>query len=118
MSLASDLVSDSKLTTTVEPNALHRKIRQEQHWKRAVRVGEGAYGTIWLEKLVAGDFRVNERAVKIIKKHARQALVIDYSRELEAIVKFSHPKVSHISIGRPSFVSWKGLDHQHSFKRV
>jgi hypothetical protein len=111
---ASDLLKDSRLKTTIDngitrhiiesagPSARQRRIRKEQHWERTARVGEGAYGTVWLEKLVAGDFRVSERAVKVIKKHARNSLVIDYNRELEAIIKFSHPKVSHFLIGHPS----------------
>ncbi|KAF1837853.1 kinase-like protein [Decorospora gaudefroyi] len=104
MALTSDLVRDSKLRTTIGSgitrhvielagsNARQRKIRYEQHWKRTENLGEGAYGSVWLEKLVGGNFRMEERAVKIIKKRVQKSQVIDYSRELEAIAKFSHPR--------------------------
>lgn len=107
--LTSDLVKDSKLETTTTgdgiirhvieiagQNSRRRRVRQEQLWKRAESLGEGAYGEVWLEKLVGGTCQVNERAVKVIKKRSQKQRAVDYSRELEAIAKFSHPKVSRL----------------------
>ncbi|KAH7072779.1 kinase-like domain-containing protein [Paraphoma chrysanthemicola] len=100
--VVSDLVSDSKLDATFHGeitrhvieiaghNARQRKIKQHQLWQRTESLGEGAYGTVWLEKLVEGKCAVSERAVKVIRKQMHKS--IDYSRELEAIAKFSHPK--------------------------
>ncbi|OAL46570.1 kinase-like protein [Pyrenochaeta sp. DS3sAY3a] len=103
--LLSDLVRDSKLDTTTTRNGIvrhvievadhnsrRRRVRQEQVWKRMESLGEGTYGEVWLEKLVGGTCHVNERAVKIIKKRTQKQRPVDYSRELEAIAKFSHPK--------------------------
>ncbi|KAH7077061.1 kinase-like domain-containing protein [Paraphoma chrysanthemicola] len=100
--VVSDLVRDSKLDATFHGeitrhvieiaghNARQRKIKQHQLWQRTESLGEGAYGTVWLEKLVEGKCTVSERAVKVIKKQVHKN--VDYSRELEAIAKFSHPK--------------------------
>lgn len=107
--LTSDLVRDSKLDASVNGDvtrhvievagrtARQRKVRQEQLWERVENLGEGAYGTVWLEKLVSGECSVSERAVKIMKKQVQKSKTIDYSRELEAIAKFSHPKVSNFT---------------------
>lgn len=115
--LLSDLVRDSKLDTTTTGNDIvrhvievadhisrRRRVRQEQLWKRMESLGEGAYGEVWLEKLVGGTCHVNERAVKVIKKRTQKQRPVDYSRELEAIAKFSHPKVSHLSLLNSSWL--------------
>src|SRR5205814_9192082 len=56
-------------------------------------LGTGAFGTVWLEKLVTENGEIQHRAVKEIRKSAQKSKAVDYSRELEAIAKFSHPKV-------------------------
>ena len=113
MALSSDLVRDSKLRTTLHDgitrhvieiagqSARQRKIRQEQRWKRVRGLGEGAHGIVWLEELMDGESEVNKRAVKAIKKPMHESREIDYSRELEAIAKFSHPRVSLPSSPNP-----------------
>jgi len=93
----SDLVKDSKLETTFSHGyTLHvfyvsgetqRMIRKEEQWKKEEHLGEGGFGTVWKEKLVTDTGEQRYRAVKRIQKRA------DYVRELEAIAKFSHPKV-------------------------
>jgi hypothetical protein len=101
----SDLVRDSRLETIfhreytqhvyyvsgVTPS--QRKLRKEELWRRERYIGTGAFGTVWLEKFATQNGEVQHRAVKEIKKSAQNSNAIDYSRELEAIAKFSHAKV-------------------------
>lgn len=100
--LLSDLVLDSKLETVdlgtcvqhtfLRPgrSAGERYVRVEERWARETTLGEGAHGTVYREKL---EGQAALRAVKEIKKSVCAEL--DYSRELEAIIKFSHPKYAH-----------------------
>jgi hypothetical protein len=100
-----DLVKDSKLETTFDHEYTRhvyyisgatpheRKLRKEERWKRDKYLGSGAFAAVWLEKFVTDTGEVQHRAVKEIKKRAKTPKAIDYSRELEAIAKFSHPKV-------------------------
>jgi hypothetical protein len=101
----SDLVRDSKLPTAVRGDITrhvieasgrdrrHRRVRREQRWQRLETLGHGTFGIVWKEKLIAGESDVNERAVKMIRKTLGKTTV-DYTRELEAIAKFSRSKVS------------------------
>ena len=101
----SDLVRDSELETIfhheytqhvyyVSGATPHqRKVRMEESWRRDKYLGTGASGTVWLEKLVTENGEVQHRAVKEIRKSAQKSKAVDYSRELEATAKFSHPKV-------------------------
>jgi hypothetical protein len=101
MTLASELVTDSKLETIFKKNLtihvvkgttpLQGKNRKKQKWERIEPLGQGSFGFVWREKLVGGgDKDVQERAVKGIKKGS----VTDYSQELHAIAKFSQDRVS------------------------
>jgi len=95
----SDIVRDSKLETEfcsgytqhaysrAGATLSQRRIRTEERWVRERLLGTGGYGTVWLEKLITGNEEGTNRAVKVIRKP------VDYSREIEAIAKFSHPKV-------------------------
>ena len=123
----SDLVRDSKLETMFYEkytqhvyhvsgaNPRQRKIRKEERWERGGNLGTGTFGTVWLEKLVTDSGEEKYRAIKEIRKDMRQSGAIDYSRELEAIAKFSHQKVRESSISAysslvhfPSLISyWK-----------
>lgn len=101
----SDLVGDSKLETIFHheytkhvyyvsgATTRERKVRREERWQRDRYLGSGAFATVWLEKFVTDTGEVQHRAVKEIKKKAKKTKAIDYGRELEAIAKFSHPKV-------------------------
>lgn len=105
MSAISDLVRDSKLETQFyrdyTQHVYHvsgatprqRKVRKEERWERQQRLGAGAFGTVWLEKFVTENGVVQHRAVKEIRKSTEKSRAVDYSRELEAVAKFSHPKV-------------------------
>lgn len=98
-----DLVTDSKLDTNITPEFTEhisytsglsaRRVTKSERWIRdgpGSLLGSGAYGTVYLEK--CGD---KVRAVKEIKKHAQAGEELDYFRELEAIMKFSHERVSN-----------------------
>ena len=70
-------------------------VQREEYWRQVSRIGSGAYGSVWLEKCVQGHRDVEVQAVKEVStRPLRSGLQIDYSRELEAIAKFSHDKVS------------------------
>jgi len=101
----SDLVRDSKLNTAVRGDITrhliptsdrddhHRLIHKEERWKRVCFLGRGTFGLVWKETLERGESVAQERAVKMIRKRTGQPQTIDYSRELEAIAKFSGREV-------------------------
>src|SRR5271156_3118937 len=101
-----DLVCDSKLetrflsgyTSHVYYESGHtsreRAIPREERWKRVEHIGGGAYGKVYLEKCAEGQRCGDLRAVKKISKPLQPAKLMNYNRELEAIAKFSHQKVS------------------------
>ncbi|KAH8693006.1 kinase-like domain-containing protein [Talaromyces proteolyticus] len=106
MARLSDLIRDSKLEThfephssvetvhtynTPDPTSRRRLVRRSEHWKRQNKIGGGSYGSVWLEKCTKGYRDVQVRAIKQLEKH-EQFAHIDYTRELEAIAKFSHAK--------------------------
>jgi hypothetical protein len=106
-----DLIRDSKLEThflpgieTVhtyhepDPTSRRRLVSRSEHWQRQRQIGVGGFGSVWLEKCTKGGNLDNElRAIKQITRQLSEG--IDYNRELEAIVKFSHRKV------------WLHIDH-------
>ena len=107
MDRRSDLIRDSKLDTRFDPGfTVHiyreaptgserRVVQRQEYWRRESRIGGGAFGCVWLEKCVQGHRDVELRAVKQVStKPLRSGKRIEYSRELEAIAKFSHDKVS------------------------
>lgn len=105
--LASDLVHDLKLETifvdgttihthnTSDSGAGRRRINVEEKWERQEKLGNGTYGTVWVETCVLGPKKGELRAVKEILKEATTSESIDYGRELEAIAKFSHANYVH-----------------------
>jgi hypothetical protein len=100
MAVVPDLVLVSKLETlfssdpeytqhvqyTSGTTLRQRKIRKEERWRTDKKLGRGSYGTVRLERCIHGDKRGELRAVKSIQK----VEAVDYYRELEAIVLFSH----------------------------
>ena len=100
-----DLVRDSKLETEFHReytqhvyyisghDPRQRTLRREERWKKEKHLGAGSFGTVWKEKFVTESGDIKYRAVKEIKKSAQGSSAVDYSPELEAIAKFSHPKV-------------------------
>lgn len=108
----SDIVRDWKIETEVcneyithifyesGSSARERHIRKEEQWKRQKVLGEGGYGRVYLEKCVQGDKQDKLRAVKEIKSQD-----FKYSRELDAIIKFSHYKVCILCRNRQRWLS-------------
>lgn len=108
-----DLIRDSKLETyflpdcTVEtvhtfqesdPASGQRLVTRLEHWRRQRRVGNGGCCSVWLERCIKGErpAGIQDGAVRAVKQIDIDPRVesIDYNRELEAIAKFSHPRVS------------------------
>lgn len=94
-----ELVRDSLLDTqfvsgiTVHTYPGPRGDRQEV-WKREKSIGSGGSGRVWLETCIDGHSQgPSQRAVKCVPIGASSE-VISYSRELEALAKFSQRKVS------------------------
>lgn len=107
--ILTDLVHDSKLDTRfvedggvvhvsyVSTPGLRRKERKEERWKSSRILARGSFGRVWLQECAHDNGSKSFRAVKEIfkQKVANEEKPIDYTRELEAIAKFSHTKVSH-----------------------
>ena len=107
----SDLVKDSKLQTEFcqgytqhvhyisGDTPRQRKVRKEERWERGRSLGNGTFGTVWLEKLITenSEEKSKYRAIKEMRKGPSRSKPTDYSRELEAIAKFSHQKVRESS---------------------
>jgi hypothetical protein len=107
-----DLIRDSMLETEFLPDeTVHRfqesdpisgrrLVTRSEHWRRQRRIGFGGFGSVWLENCTKGgrqdDRDQDARAVRAVKQIDidTQLGSIDYSRELEAIAKFSHSRVS------------------------
>ena len=105
MSRLPDLVVDSKLRTQfrdsiiihsfLEVDELGGRFFREEHWKQERFLGRGGYGQVRLERCVAqGTKQGSLRAVKVIHKPLHSSDSFDVNRELEAISKFSHERVS------------------------
>ncbi len=104
-----DLVVDSKLEVECfedysiqtrlvsDPATGQRRTLQQERWQRTKVLGRGTFGVVWLEKCATGPSLGKLRAVKEIIKQTASASATAYSRELEAIAKFSQEKVgSHL----------------------
>lgn len=109
---STDLVLDSKLDTefldgcvrharyTRGFSSRERQIRVEETWDIKKTLGRGTYGVVRYERrrpTAAADPESPSqvRAVKVISKTITGDNRWDYMKELEAIVKFSHPRVIH-----------------------
>jgi hypothetical protein len=99
-----DLVEDSKLHakfvddvttvhTYIEPDGFRRRIHREEYWRRERRIGQGGFGQVQLERCVQGKKQGATRAVKILYKPLNPSSRANFTRELEAIAKFSHERV-------------------------
>ncbi|KXJ90520.1 kinase-like domain-containing protein [Microdochium bolleyi] len=104
----SDIVRDALVETETIDNqttrhiryeagrsARQRRVRIEEQWRRSRQLGQGAWGTVYLETCVNPGFGSRLRAVKEIKKCVYNGEELDYGRELEAIFKFSHARYNH-----------------------
>lgn len=86
---------DFQFTTHPRPS---RRQRSET-WERKETLGQGGYGTVWLERKVVeggasdGSTQSELRAVKCIQIVGRGSGAKQHMRELEALAKFSRGKV-------------------------
>ncbi|RDW81552.1 uncharacterized protein DSM5745_05109 [Aspergillus mulundensis] len=97
-----EIVADSKLNVTFQGDHVSHEVfdsgtdvrrrRKEERWQRHRYLGRGGYGTVWLEKCINDVVETRLRAVKNVPKTSYSAGAIDYTRELEAIAKFSQRK--------------------------
>jgi hypothetical protein len=114
MARISDLIRDSKLETYFLPDSgvetVHkfqesdptsglRLVTRSEHWQRQKRIGGGGFASVWLEKCTKGGrpgSTAQDGAVRAVKQIDTDTRLgsIDFNRELEAIAKFSHPRVS------------------------
>ncbi|KAI0890143.1 kinase-like domain-containing protein [Annulohypoxylon maeteangense] len=102
-----DIVRDSRLDTEIfaaytqhivyvsGSSARERHVPKKERWVRDQFLGQGAYGTVHLERCERNDGTTKLRAVKQIKKYNVAGKELEYMRELEAISKFSHNRYSH-----------------------
>ena len=75
-----------------------RAVQREETWKQERQIGGGSFGSVWLETCTSGAQKGAVQAVKKIATHQIRDAV--YIRELEAITKFSHPKVQRLILVR------------------
>jgi hypothetical protein len=100
----SDLVDHFLLEATVLPDHIRyishksdittgrRKIRIEERWRWTKKIGQGSFGTVWLEERIDGETSgttKEQRAVKAVYKSSCSLGNIDYRRELLTMAKFS-----------------------------
>ncbi|KAF2463303.1 kinase-like protein [Lindgomyces ingoldianus] len=76
-------------------HASQRRLHREETWQYQKTIGQGAYGSVWLEKC-ATEQEIKVRAVKMIREfepdRPSESTGRDFTRELGAVTKFSHPK--------------------------
>ena len=104
-----DIVADAKIETEISHDGVkhifhrsgstagERYVRREECWTRQQFLGKGAYGTVYLETCKTEGGCKKFRAVKEVRKSVHANEELDYMMELEAIYKFSHPKVGWVN---------------------
>ncbi|KAM3510134.1 hypothetical protein MY10362_000173 [Beauveria mimosiformis] len=98
-----DIVADAELEAEVHSeytkhfyrssSSTTRQRSREETWVRVKELGRGAFGKVYLERCEDSKGR-KSRAVKRIRKII-SGHKVDYTRELEAVMKFSHEKFRH-----------------------
>lgn len=106
----SDLVLDSKIRVEFHADSTHRFsfesskhpsriVRRKERrdvWKREEHLGRGSFGEVWSYRCLRclPNGKTPElQAVKMVSKPRMADCGINYYKELEAIAKFSQPKV-------------------------
>lgn len=109
MDFRSDAIQRYRLLTEWRGDLIVHKnphtIGTEETWQRQRSIGQGGFGTVWLE---ARQEEPNQkRAVKEVKKPTQTQTRVnhkfDYQRELLAWVKLSEPKFQEIFV---EFYGW------------
>ncbi|RSL49799.1 hypothetical protein CEP53_009030 [Fusarium sp. AF-6] len=113
-----DLVSDSKLETDLVDSCTRhsfsetgsslstRRLFREERWQRRDILGHGAYGMVHLEKCITSKEN-KVRAVKEITKGVLGGARNNWVHEVEALVKFSHPKYNHCFVSSQGWYELK-----------
>ncbi|VUC37622.1 unnamed protein product [Clonostachys rosea] len=124
-----DLVHDSKIETSITGDRIEhvfyepgrtpqeRRRRRVESWQRDVVLGKGAYGIVYKEHQCGQGNAA--RAVKEISKCTDDGKPLDYMREVEAIIKFSHDNYSHcfvrsdgwFEIGDSIYITMEYMEH-------
>ena len=109
MARVPDLVRDSELDVELRDgytvhayfesshSSRQPAVRREETWKQERLIGGGAFGSVWLETCTSGKQKGAVRAVKKISVRQINNRDVVYTRELEAITRFSHPKVRRLA---------------------
>ncbi|KAJ5525355.1 kinase-like domain-containing protein [Penicillium frequentans] len=74
-----------------DPDVGRRMIEDEEIWRTKETLGEGGFGTVWLQERIShnGPKKPSFRAVKMLDKSGKSANM--YKKELMAMAKFSKP---------------------------
>ena len=103
MSELPSIVDGSRLNTVFyKGHTVHKYIPRpkdkprKEYWATEKRLGGGSYGTVYLQRCVKGHLDIEVRAVKVIP--AGKDCRIDWVRELETIMEFSHQTVRNQSL--------------------
>jgi hypothetical protein len=115
---SSDLINHYKLVARIQhdhtvqlihksdPINGRRKVTIEKRWHKVKRLGQGAYGVVYLEREETNGVE-SQRAVKQVPKLLQSGATVDYSRELSAMAILSKVKLPkktcHVD---NSHVSW------------
>lgn len=102
----SELVNDMRMNAvfrddgSIEHRFVHHSARETtgswpepEVWKRGDTLGKGAFGVVYVEKCASPQQPPRFRAVKVISNESDPSTRRYVDQELEAIAKFSQPKV-------------------------
>lgn len=71
---------------------LSTRLRQDSTWRKRKRIGEGMFGSVWLE---SEEERGHLRAVKRLRRNQAQ---VDFTQELRALAKLGEVSSDSILI--------------------
>lgn len=105
-----ELVNDMKLNAEIHPDGSTSQYAfqpdyaqgaagrwpKAEVWQRGKILGAGSFGVVWVEQCVSNQGPARLRAVKMIKKERDPSKQAYCDQELEAVAKFSQPKVNAI----------------------
>src|SRR5271163_23717 len=66
-----------------------RKVKTQKRWQRGKIIGEGGFGSVWLEEYRKNDIIVQRRAIKEVRKRDMTRAGVNYRREVLALARLS-----------------------------
>lgn len=93
MEFSSDLVHRFTYQSRDDKGEIVRRREKQEIWKKEKSIGGGTYGKVQRHRCLTGETPGELQAVKEIQKDSVDSNRIDFSKELEAIAKFSQKKV-------------------------